>query len=188
MLRPKNRTRMVPMLPVPGSVVVEVGVRWGKNAYRYVWHKPRRMYLVDTWKRIISQTGYDDRQHTGDDEYERMYQFVKDFYKDHPEVTLIRDLSVNAAATFPDECVDIIYLDADHREEPTYNDLCAWGRVLKVGGWMLGHDYFDPPGWSGVKPAVDRFLKETGHELDLLTRAEKFPTFGFIKKHPFVRK
>lgn len=178
MLLPRNRTRLLAEIGIKDKICIEVGVRLGRNAQRIINSKPKHLYLVDYWGTIEN---YCDKRKTDNATYELMYQQVKEKFAQYPNVTIIRDLSVNAAKNFADESADYIYLDANHSEESTYKDLIAWSRVLKMGCWMCGHDYFTPPSWSGVHNAVTRYLADTKQELGLVTRNEKFPSFGFIK-------
>jgi hypothetical protein len=49
--------------------------------------------------------------------------------------------SVEAAATFPDASLDVIWIDADHAYPAVKADLEAWWPKLKLGGWMGGDDW-----------------------------------------------
>lgn len=178
----KNRSRMFDVLNLKGKVIIEVGVRTGRNAIRLNACQPSKLILVDVWRRILSETGYDDARHTSDKKWDEMYNQVVAIFKDNPIVQIVREFTPQAATQFPDHFADFIYIDADHREEPVYKDLIAWSRVLKIGGWMGGHDYFPQPSWSGVKPAVDKFLQETDQKLHIMTRADKFPSYAFMKQ------
>jgi hypothetical protein len=51
---------------------------------------------------------------------------------------------------------DLIYIDAAHEYEPVKHDICAYWKLLKVGGMMFGDDYTD--GWPGVKRGVNELI------------------------------
>ena len=49
--------------------------------------------------------------------------------------------SVEAAATFADESLDFVFLDASHDEENVRQDIEAWLPKVKPGGILAGHDF-----------------------------------------------
>ena len=57
-----------------------------------------------------------------------------------------------AAATYPDQSLDFVFLDADHDYESVKADIAAWLPKVKPGGILAGHDYMC--GWPGVDRAV----------------------------------
>lgn len=75
-------------------------------------------------------------------------------------VTAHRCDSVMAAASFDDQSLDLIFLDARHKFEDVSRDLAAWWPKLRRGGLFAGHDYTYSP---GVRAAVDAFV--AGHDL-----------------------
>lgn len=181
MITPRNRYHMYGDFKLAGKICVEVGVRNGGNAKRLVTHNPAKLYLVDIW---AEQDAYKDKRNTRNDQYEQMYQTVKKDFAPHPNVVLVRKLSIDASKDFENESIDFVYLDADHSERSTYMDLRVWAPKVKVGGWIAGHDWFEEEdSWSGVKKAVTRYLKETGHELQYLTK-DRFHSWAFLKKTP----
>jgi predicted O-methyltransferase YrrM len=54
--------------------------------------------------------------------------------------------------------VDMIYMDADHREHIIYNDLCNYQTLLNPNGIIFGHDI----DWIGVKKGVKKYCDEYG--------------------------
>lgn len=64
--------------------------------------------------------------------------------------------SVRAAALFPDEHFDFIFVDAAHDYDNVTADLRAWWPKLKVGGTAAGHDY--DTCWPTVVKAVNDFF------------------------------
>ena len=63
--------------------------------------------------------------------------------------------------------MDFVYIDADHSYEGARRDIAAWGRKVRRGGMVAGHDYYVFPGSGndGVVRAVDEHIAETGAEL-----------------------
>lgn len=67
-------------------------------------------------------------------------------------VKLLAMPSVDAARSFDDASLDLIFIDGAHDYLSVSADLEAWARKLKKGGRLCGHD------WD--QPAVLRALKE----------------------------
>jgi len=64
-------------------------------------------------------------------------------------VTIIGD-AIDAAAMVP-EPLGLVFLDADHREEPTREAIRVWRTRVKPGGMLAGHDI----DWDTVRRAVE---------------------------------
>lgn len=58
-------------------------------------------------------------------------------------VKMIQSLSVAAAASFPDEYFDWVYVDALHTPQAMHEDLNAWWPKVRKGGLITGDDYGD---------------------------------------------
>lgn len=69
-----------------------------------------------------------------------------------------------AARLFDDGSVDLVFFDGGHHYDSDVRTLKIWLEKLKVGGWLLCHDYYNP-GWPDVKRAVD----SVGDRLDQST-------------------
>jgi len=82
------------------------------------------------------------------DEFKQNMSPVNGFY------TAKRMTSVDAAATYPDNSLDFVFIDADHNYEPVLQDITAWLPKVKVGGILGGHDYRHGP----VSAAVHQLL------------------------------
>ena len=54
---------------------------------------------------------------------------------------------------------DLIHIDGGHQYESVIADLRSWWPMLRVGGALIGDDYFlDGTTWGGVKQAFDEFF------------------------------
>lgn len=71
--------------------------------------------------------------------------------------------SLDVAASVPDEWLEFVFLDGDHRYEAITKDIRAWLPKVRKGGLICGHDF--TPGWPGVMQAV----QEAAAELDGFT-------------------
>jgi hypothetical protein len=56
-------------------------------------------------------------------------------------ITVHREFSEAAAATFPDGSLDFVYIDGNHSLLDVVRDLTLWSRKVKFGGIVSGHDY-----------------------------------------------
>jgi len=172
---------------------VEVGVFAGvfSEIILNSW-KGKELFLVDAW---ASLPGYNDFLRRTDklwidtkkeskEEWEKILAECKERVSRFANVRILRATSLEAAATFADESLDFIYLDADHSKEAVEKDLLAWYPKLRRGGLFSGHDYFsgDRKGIKfGVKDAVDAFAKQEGKILAVTTEEHIFKTWYFFK-------
>lgn len=62
------------------------------------------------------------------------------------------------------ECLDFIFIDAEHTKEAVTADIRAWWALVKRGGIVSGHDY-NHRRFHGVKEAVDDFAARNKLEL-----------------------
>lgn len=67
----------------------------------------------------------------------------------------IRLTSKEASKLYPDNSIDIIFIDACHDYDCVIEDIKSWMPKVKSDGILAGHDY---PGWPGVQKAVDELL------------------------------
>jgi predicted O-methyltransferase YrrM len=77
--------------------------------------------------------------------------------------------SIEAAARFQDDSLDLVFVDGDHSKEGCARDLETWWPKIKPGGWMSGHDYLnsDRRFSFGVNAAVDQFVRRHGIDLEI---------------------
>ena len=124
------------------GTIVEVGVAEGKYAEQLLAVWPFKYIGVDRWCHI---DGYVDVMNGPDAEHEQRYQeALAIIAAAGPRATLLRMDSLAAAATFADQSLDMVYIDADHSLEGCCADIHAWyPKVKKGGGIIAGHDYYD---------------------------------------------
>jgi precorrin-6B methylase 2 len=63
-----------------------------------------------------------------------------------------------AAAQFPDQSLDLIFIDGNHQYDAVLQDLHAWYPKLRSGGLLAGDDY----AWPDVQEAVSAFSDQMG--------------------------
>lgn len=122
-----------------------------------------RFFCVDTWK------GTSDEEH-GDDEWVKQDKLFEKFTSNLLEVSdyyiPLRMTTARASHLFPEQSVDICFVDADHSYDGVYKDLELWTPKIKHGGIISGHDY-DPTGnaWQECRKAVDDYWSKFGKEV-----------------------
>ncbi len=189
------------------TIGAEIGVQRGiySEVTLNLWSKAKRYYLVDIWKQQSKY--YAETGNVPDAMQDQNYLQTKTRMEKFGDIpVLIRNASVDAAKTFPDEFFDYIYIDARHDYCGVREDLEAWYPKLKVGGLMAGHDFLHAsealsmsrgsanffycingthhPG--AVKQAVDEFACQ--HKLTVLVSKEKPPSWYFSRKPPKSEK
>lgn len=139
--------------PKAGAVFVEVGSWKGKSAAFMGVEiansgKAIEFYAVDHWK------GSDEPAHHADPDVQagRLYEvFLRNIRPVADHIRPLRCSSVEAARTFDDASLDLVFLDAGHSYEDVSADIAAWLPKLKPGAVIAGDDY----NWSGVRQAIE---------------------------------
>ena len=160
-----QRRRLLALLP-KGATCAEIGSWRGDNAARILSsRRPRQLYLVDPWEyreeEKYEQAWFGGAAQAGQEDMDAIYESVIDRFRSNIErgqVVVKRLRSVDAATSFPDDTLDWVYIDGDHSYEGVKDDLEAYYRTVKSGGFLAGDDY-ESTGWwkDGVKRAVDEF-------------------------------
>jgi len=156
-------SEMVKLSPA-NSHFVEVGAFLGRStAFMAVEiinsGKNIKFDVVDTWEGSI------EHELKSKEEHEWLYNsFICNTYPVNQTINPIRTTSVEAAKLYADNSLDFVFIDAGHEYEDVKSDLQAWYSKVKVGGFIAGHDYFDPADpehghkFPGVRQAVNEFF------------------------------
>jgi hypothetical protein len=132
------------------KVGCEIGVLRGKNALEMFNCIPDlKLYLVDPYLDYTeSQRNFGKVKFNSflDSTMTRMkgrnYEFLK-------------MKSTDACEYVPDESLEFIYIDGNHKYNYAMTDLFNWVPKVKTGGIISGHDFYNiPHKGSGVKAAV----------------------------------
>lgn len=155
---------------IRAPVGAEIGVFSGEMSKRLLSREDVTLYMVDAWAPYSDRSGENDYHATmPQEEHEDIYQAAMNgvrFAGDRAKV--MRDWSQDAAQKVPDQSLDFVFIDAEHSYEGCRDDIKAWAPKVKVGGWLMGHDYNNPefPKW-GVERAVQEFATSRGLEVEL---------------------
>ena len=123
----------------------EIGVRDGRfSAHLCKVIPDLELLCVDLWDAY-----YHFSSESGAKHYEQAQRRLAKY-----NATLVKKTSMEAARDVPDESLDFVYIDADHRFDYVMEDLITWARKVRPGGIISGHDYYRFRN-AGVVPAVD---------------------------------
>ena len=96
-----------------------------------------RVYAIDHWRGNVDTWSYDIAE-----DYDVLSIFrnnIRLLGLDGVVLPMIMS-SVEASQIFPDESLDLVFLDADHRYKYIKQDILSWLPKVKHGGVMCGHD------------------------------------------------
>jgi len=161
-----TRTELVRNLVRSGGVIAEVGVLNGEFSKELIEIlNPSRIYMID---RFEGQCFSGDRDGNNGKihDLDRAYSSLMEYAKLNPTVTILKGDSSTLLGTLEPDSLDMIYLDGDHEYQGCKKDIIASYRLLKDGGWLMGHDYAINLAKAlnhyvfGVKKAIDEFCQE----------------------------
>lgn len=177
-----QRIQLLSVLPV-GGVVAEVGTAGGAFAgFIRRTTEPRQLHLIDPWG-LDADDPYRGASGGSRRMMQALYERVQQTFATDIEtgrVVLHRHYSTEAAASFPDQTFDWVYLDAMRDYASVLADLQAFKDKVKPAGFILGYGFSrhadaEQDG-SGVMAAVREFVASEGLDLILVTN-EDHPTY-----------
>ena len=151
---------------------VEVGVFRGALAACVLTELPTlTWHMVDPWCEPSKDGSY---YRSGDSVSRLTAEEFREVYEDcRQRVAFAANRAVEHAAysldackEFDDASVDLVFIDADHSYVAVSDDVAAWFRKVRPGGWIGGHDWRPPDsdtGWN-VEPGVRSGLHRCGIE------------------------
>ena len=149
-------------------IIAELGVSNGGHADNmYLGLQPLKMYLIDCYENI---PGWFESQLTIEQQ-QVLYNKSVEYFKNRKGIHFIKNRSRVASLTFPNNYLDLIYIDASHDELSVIIDIACWFPKVKIGGILCGHDFSLVSG--GVKKALDKMFKDYQY---------KTPDWWYIKK------
>jgi len=154
-------------------VGAEIGVSKGLHAKQLCKSiEDLKLFLVDPW------VGYDTPQITDERANARYKECVERLSPYNVEY--VRETSMEAVGSFPDNSLDFIYIDGLHTFDGVMSDLIFWSPKVRSGGIVAGHDYLEFPN-GGIIPAVRAYVAGHGIHEWYVTR-DKDPSFFWVKK------
>lgn len=163
----QHRDTMVELVKMTGvRTFAEIGVNRGLFAHEVLTECEDQLeeyHMVDPWllhtpRALVADMATQRTWQKGmDARYEECYQLTHPF----KAARIIRLWSVKAATLFEPESLDMVFIDGDHHYDDVVADIEAWWPIVKMGGYLTGHDYGGgQPEWVGVDEAVDSFFRE----------------------------
>jgi len=163
-----TRIDMIRSLVPVGSKLCEVGVFKGEMAgVVQQLIQPSLYVLIDFFQGNMG-SGDQDGNNFQYVDLDKSYTNLVQYYQSVPAIQVIRGDGVESLNTYPDDTFDMVYIDADHSYEGCKRDLEASVKKVKVGGYIMGHDYemnmqkAQNVYHFGVKQAVDEFCLTRG--------------------------
>jgi len=68
-------------------------------------------------------------------------EVAQSVYKRYPQAELLRETSAEALSRFDDRSLDLVFVDGDHSYGHCKHDVVNWGRKVRPGGVLCGHDF-----------------------------------------------
>jgi len=159
------------------TTVAEIGVRLGENACMISLRGPNKLYLIDPW---VEKSGYPHHSKN-----KQFFKIVSDVFDDEKNTQILREKSQNACLLFEDNYFDVIYIDSGHTYDDVMRDLTLWSKKVKVGGFIVGDDYFGKENpdtrvkWRqhnyGVIEAVSEFIINYQYKVYYSEKLKTFP-------------
>ena len=136
----------------------EIGVYKGAYSWGLWYVNPEAtIYSIDPWE-IYERYA----EPYTEELIELCYQAAKKRLADTGCV-IIREYSMEAVKQFEDGSLDFVYIDGNHEFQHVTNDIAEWGRKVRRGGIVSGHDwvrYKRNPQFCHVKGVVNSWTRE----------------------------
>ena len=116
------------------KVGAEIGVLRGEFTEKFC-QVGLKMYAIDPW-----MTYSDYRRDSREEPYDVMLAMTFKRLAPYNHV-IIKKTSMEALTDIPDESLDFVYIDGNHRLSYVISDIYEWSRKVRKGGAICGHDY-----------------------------------------------
>ena len=165
--------------------VAEVGIGYGTHA-KYIMKTTNvdKLYLIDPMKYYENDGFATDiitkEPNAGGKQFNELYELIQlelSPWKERIHFLRVPSLEVSQDM-IPDGSLDAVFVDGDHSYSAVSADLKFWWKKIRVGGQMLGDDWWI----SDVQQAVSEFANTNSLEFDFLEKeSEKYKIFRFKK-------
>ena len=163
----------------PDGKGVEVGTFKGAFAREILLNWSGHLYMVDVWRGLNDSEYQDGSNHSiHTDAYELTMNNIGGF--EH-RATMIRTTSLQGADLFQDNSLDFVYIDANHAYDYVMEDMEKWYPKVKIGGYLIGHDYLDVD-WNNNE------FKLLDNGKDVLVNSDKLESHAIFGVNPAVHE
>lgn len=115
----------------------EIGVLKGHYSAKLCESNPGlKLYSIDAWEFYPLKNNFRRAWM-----YPPIYEEAKKRLAPYKNNEIIRKWSQDAVKDFEDESLDFVFIDANHEFQYITNDIVEWGKKVKKGGIISGHDY-----------------------------------------------
>ena len=169
------------------GVYVEIGTCWGNFADFLLSSTPcSKLFCIDPYKKFQDLEYVDSLNTMTQEEMDAKFLAVQNKLKKSfgERITMLRNLSTDAASLFEDNSLDFVYIDGNHMFDAVLEDLHAWYPKVKPGGILAGDDV--EPLENSHEYEKNSFVVHKsgafglyGVHLALLEFQKKFPEFQF---------
>ena len=155
------------------KTIAEIGIGYGTHA-KYILKTTNvdKIYLIDPMKFYENDLFATDIMAATPvipgNNFNELYGLINDYLSEYSErYTWFRNESLAIQDNqIADETLDCIFIDGDHTYNAVFADLEFWWKKLRVGGQILGDDYW----MESVSSAVKDFSKKYNLRGDLLKK------------------
>ena len=123
------------------KVGAEIGVYKGAYTCKFL-EAGLEMFAVDPWIAFTGQGRSQHKQEVQDEIFGIAMEALNPYVKTG-QCHVIRETSVEAVKNFKPGSLDFVYIDGCHEFPHVAHDLYEWSKVVRPGGVMSGHDYFN---------------------------------------------
>ncbi|MBT0957727.1 class I SAM-dependent methyltransferase [Alphaproteobacteria bacterium KMM 3653] len=170
-----------------GGRGAEIGVFKGRFSIDILkQRRPETLYLIDPWLNIdddsLGESWYgSDSKHDMNAHYEGITsRFAKQI--EAGQVVVLRGTAAEMMPQIPDESLDYVYIDGDHRYEGVSVDLALAYTKVKPGGVIAVDDHVLKRWWKdGVVRAINEFLGRHADDLSIIGCEEGQV---IVRRHP----
>ena len=167
----KTRIDILKLIPKE-SVVAELGVfigEYSQNIINVV--NPSKLYMVD-----IFGKGKAHSMGIQVSDLSKYYDILTNKYINNNNICVVKSTTTKFLQSLPLDSLDAVYIDAEHSYRAVSDDLNNSYDKVKLGGYIMGHDYDRPE----IQKAVNEFCVK--YELNVLHTTEDSPPSFVIKK------
>jgi hypothetical protein len=135
--------------------IVEIGSFQGESTSIFALYLPEaKIYAVDPL-----ESGYDVEDIASMQDMSNIQHNFTVRTSKFPNITQIKQKSEEAANSFTDLELDLVYIDGDHRYEAVKQDIMMWKSKIKFNGYISGHDY----GREDINRAIEETIGTPDH-------------------------
>jgi SAM-dependent methyltransferase len=151
----------------------EIGVAYGLNTKNILDHwRGSGMFLIDPYDRESCGEYID---HSSQIDFDKCLLYCRNLLNSHIFRTIhLRTTSDEAYTILKSFQLDFVYIDGNHHNPQVTRDIENYWNVVKPGGILCGHDYYDldSPGYKcDVKSSVDAFLNKIQYKHFFVTES-----------------